>query len=110
MSVGLNKVLLPKNRMQFVEFQIQLKKQKPTARDILQSIDPSAPIPQSLEGGNGNGVLYQCILDASKVSLLDKNIMYTDIYSIDLDKDLYRPDYYVQWRFGKHPTVSSTAW
>lgn len=96
--------------MKFVEFQIQLKQQKPTAREILQSIDPSVPIPQSLEGGNGNGVLYQCILDASKVSLLDRNILYTDIYSIDLEKELYRPDYYVQWRFGKPPTVTEKQW
>lgn len=86
--------------------------------EALRKIDPKCPIPQALEGGDGNGGLWQCILDISKNQALlsyvsDINARFTIydtfIETTEVDDKLYRPDYYVQWRFGEDPTVSPSS-
>lgn len=82
--------------------------------EALRKIDPNCPIPQALEGGDGNGGLWQCILDIIKnQSLLsyvsDINARFTIydtfIETTEIDDALYRPDFLVQWRFGEPPTL-----
>lgn len=105
------------NRMKVAEFQIQLQSGQQTAQEILQTFDPNAPIPQALEGGNGNGPLYQCVLNATDVNFLrkfcDENpdvIFYTEPHVFELADSLYRPDFYVHWQMGASPTVSEDPW
>lgn len=95
-----------------VEFQLQVKSSKSTAKEIIQHIDPSAPIPQALEGGDMQGPLYQCILRLSKVDAFQNYCkdntdikIYTGFTSFDLEESLYRPEMYVQWEVGKLPTI-----
>lgn len=104
-----------KQRVRVVEFQLQLKSSKFTAKELLQKIDSSAPIPQPLEGGDGNGPLYQCIVWEKKMDRLQQYCEdnHLDIkissggFAYFLEESLYRPDYYVQWQMGKSPTVSA---
>jgi hypothetical protein len=80
--------------------------------DALRKIDPKCPIPQALEGGDGNGGLWQCILDVSKNLSYDNpdfKIYSRMLYITEIDDALYRPDYFVQWRFGGDPTVSPSS-
>lgn len=101
-------------KIRVVEFQIQLKTSGFSVKDLLHKIDPSAPIPQPLEGGNMEGPLYQCILRLEKMDRLQrycednhKDIkIYSGCLSFDLEESLYRPDGYVQWEMGKSPTVT----
>jgi hypothetical protein len=81
--------------------------------NILHSIDKNTPIPQALEGGNGNGPLYLCVLDIEKMEELRKYckenshlILYTTYPSMfDLDETKYHSDYHVEWEFAKNPSV-----
>ena len=100
--------------MKVVEFQVQIQDLSITANDIIQMIDNSAPFPQPLEGGNGNGPLYQCILCQDKLKefqdYCEKDtsvVIYTSIHSFELPDELYKGHYYVRWQFGANPTVSS---
>ena len=95
--------------MKVVGFQLQ------TREGNLQSfykIDPSAPIAQPLEGGDGQGPVYQCVLALEKVdelkALCEKNPyirIYTPFKEFELDNTLYRSDFNVEWRFLKNPVV-----
>jgi len=100
--------------LRVVEFQLQLKTSRSTAKEILQTIDSSAPIPQALEGGDLQGPLYQCLVREEKIHSLQAycestNLctMYTDPHIISLSRALYRSDYFVSWNLGGSPTVSS---
>lgn len=100
--------------LRVVEFQLQLMTSKYTAKDLLQEIDPSAPIPQPLEGGDMNGPLVQCILRLDKLDTLQRYCednhrdikIYTGCTSFHLEESLYRPDGYVSWQMGADPTVT----
>lgn len=102
------------NKMKAVEFQIQMKTSRLSAKELLQQVDPAAPIPQALEGGDMQGPLYQCILDASKIFLLKDRveegecILYTRPIQMYIEESKYRPDWYVQWRMGSSPEVTAT--
>jgi hypothetical protein len=103
--------------MKVVEFQLQIHDTSITASDILQMIDPSAPFPDPLEGGDGKGPLYQCILREEKVKDFleycekDTTIrIYTSLHPFELADDLYQGKFYVHWQFGKDPTVSKSKY
>ena len=101
--------------MDVFSFQLQINMNyQSSAKTFIHSIDSNAPIPQPLEGGNGNGPLYQCILDAKKKDILiqmceqsQANKIYTSLHPIQIEKSKYRPDYFVHWQFGKDTTVES---
>ena len=101
------------NKMKAMEFQIQMRRQTLSAKDLLHQIDSAAPIPQALEGGDGKGPLYQCILDVRKLLLLKGLVedgfcvLYTRPIPLEIDETTYRPDWYVQWQKGTSPTVCS---
>ena len=101
------------NKFKGVEFQIQLKTSTYTAKELIHQIDPAAPIPQLLEGGDMQGPLYQCILDIKKLLLLKGLVedglllLYTRPNPLDIDEAKYRPDLYVQWQMGEAPTITS---
>ena len=99
--------------MKAFSFQVQIQKSKHSAEDLIHEIDPRAPIPEPMEGGNGKGPLYECVIDAKlKEKVLPycagsgDAIVYTSFYEIEIDESLYRPDYYVKWQFGKDTIVS----
>jgi hypothetical protein len=80
---------------------------------IIQLIDAHAPIPQPLEGGDGNGPLFECILRDDKVEALQKFCdenpsvrIYTSIEYYDMNDYYYRPNWHVQWQFGGQTTVT----
>lgn len=101
-------------KIRVVEFQLQLKTSDFTAKELLHKLDPSAPIPQPLEGGDMNGPLYQCILAYEKLETflhyceenLTKFKLYSGPTSFDLEERLYKANGYVQWQMGTHPTVT----
>lgn len=99
--------------MKVVEFQIQVRQSGIQLSEILKTIDAKAPIPQALEGGDGNGPLYQCILCEDKKQAMEafceKNssiAIYGSFHPFEMEESLYRPDRYVQWQWGSHPTVT----
>lgn len=99
--------------MKVVEFQLQLQDAKWNAKEILRTIDPQAPIPCPLEGGNARGPLYQCVLDKEKgdafLAFCKANptvILYTSFYEFDLHEDSYSPHCYVHWGYDREPAVS----
>lgn len=97
--------------MKTAYLQIQLQSvSKEEFMSVLRSIDANAPAPQALEGGDGNGILYLCILDETHLREFishPKIFCYTEPRPTVVDDALYRPDYYVKWRFGEAPTVSA---
>ena len=100
--------------MKVVDFQLQIRDSSVKASDILHMIDNSAPIPQPLEGGDGNGPLYQVILRQEKVKefqdYCEKDtsvVIYTSMHSFELPDEHYKGYFYVLWQFGGNPTVSS---
>ena len=102
--------------MKVVYFQAQTQERDITP--MIREIDPNCPIPQSLEGGDGNGGLWQCMIAFNKVEILydlfahkkPKFKLYSMIFdTTEVDDELYRPDCYVQWRFGEPPTVSRSS-
>lgn len=101
------------NKLKVMEFQIQLKTSKQSAEELLHQIDPGAPIPQALEGGDMQGPLYQCILDIKKLLLLKGLVedglllLYTRPTPLEVEEAKYRPDYYVQWQIGAPPIITS---
>lgn len=104
--------LLRTLRMKCVHFQLQSSSGGYKVKEFLQRVDPRAPMPQPLEGGDGNGGLWECILDAKKVdalieSLTDTVRLYTRLYplSSEVDTDMYLPSNQVVWRFGKDPVI-----
>lgn len=108
--------------MKVVEFQMQLKAtnwtlpesiSRSSATEIIHLIDPQAPIPCPLEGGNANGPLYQCVLDKEKgeafLSFCKENpsvVPYTAFYEFELHEDSYNPFSYVHWGYDRQPVVS----
>ena len=101
------------NKMNVVEFQIQMKHSGVTAKEFLHEIDPAAPIPQAVEGGDGKGPLYQCVLDAQKLvplkTLVEERgfFLYRRPLVMKLEETHYRRDWYVQWTMGEPPRVCS---
>lgn len=101
-------------KIRVVEFQLQLKTSDFTAKELLHKLDPSAPIPQPLEGGDSKGPLYQCILAYEKMETFlhycEENLTNFKLYagptSFHLEKRFYRHDGYVQWQMGSSPTVT----
>lgn len=100
--------------MKVVDFQFQLKKFEQDIIDYIHAVDPKAPRPEALEGGNGKGPLYQCILTFEKYIELVQYCdatgigkIYTYPKEFELAEDLYRPDYYVHWCLGGLATVTS---
>lgn len=99
--------------MKCVHFQLQISSGgADKARQFLHRVDPRAPVPQPLEGGDGNGGLWHCILDSTKVdslveSLNDSVRLYTQLNKIkeDIDSSFYLPTNQVVWQFGKDPTI-----
>lgn len=97
-------------RMKCVHFQLQTSRAK--VKEFLQRVDPRSPMPQPLEGGDGNGCLWECILDAKKVDTLieslDDNVrLYTQLHimKMEVDPSLYLPSNQVSWQFGKDPII-----
>ncbi len=101
-----------------VNFQLQVQGDI-NAQKFLQSIDSNAPIPQPLEGGDGNGSLYECMLDIQYKDILLSECEKSNtvrVYGLDkpftrsfevmeVDKSVYRGDFYVQWDFGRKSSV-----
>jgi hypothetical protein len=89
------------DKMHVVAFQIQMKNSSVSAKEFLQQIDSSAPIPHPLEGGDGKGPLYLCLLDVQKLVALKTCIeergflFYTQPIPMKLDESHYRRDWYV---------------
>ena len=84
-------------------------------RDItpmLREIDLMCPKPQALEGGDGEGGLWQCMLDITKKDALfaynnpEFRMFSPFVHVTEIEDDLYNPEYFVQWRWGRDPTVS----
>ena len=100
--------------MKCAHFQIQVRGGHQSIREILQLIDNQAPIPEPLEGGDGNGPLYLCVLQKRKTQeffrLCADNtiaVMYTSEDDFELEDSLYRSDYFVHWQLGASPSVSA---
>jgi hypothetical protein len=101
--------------IRILDFQLQLKTSNYTAKELIHQVDPSAPIPQAVEGGDMNGPLYQCLLREEKqdalLTLCEAQSQHVKLYSksvvFDLEKSLYRPDWYVHWQLGTPPTVKA---
>lgn len=94
-------------------FQMQVRNTELSAQRIVQGIDARAPVPQALEGGNGKGPLYDCVLDVNKMDQLESflkdtkaGVVYSALRRMELLEQYYRPDFYVNWQFGKDPIVS----
>lgn len=106
------------DKIKLVNFQLQIQSSE-SAKDFIQMIDSKAPIPQPLEGGDGNGALYECMLDSNYRDILLDECNKTKtirIYGLDkpyarsfevmeFDRSIYRGDYYVQWDFGKKSSI-----
>lgn len=98
--------------MKCVHFQLQSSNPQ-KVKELLQKVDPRAPLPEALEGGDGKGGLWECILDANKVDMLVESLqenivyLYTEIYSIkkEVDPALYLPSNRVSWQFGGDPII-----
>lgn len=108
---------IPSTPMKVCFFQLQILSEfysgPADATNFLRSVDPRVPKPQALEGGNGRGPLYQCILDSSKKEKLLKAVENSSQYVIvgsfgrgEVDGGLYRPDCYAHWNFGADPSLS----
>ncbi len=101
--------------MKVVEFQIQITDANVYAQQFIQMIDCDAPIPEPLEGGDGKGPLYMCILDIRKLDNLQKYAtregsgvrVYTNFFPFEVEDSLYSPQNYVRWNFGKHATIEN---
>jgi hypothetical protein len=101
--------------MRVLQFTIQVKFVLAFADQIIKEIHPSAPIPDALEGGDGNGPLYLCILDATKLDRLREyaaeNFRIMRLYILptefELEDSLYKPNRQVKWQPGDNPTVVS---
>jgi hypothetical protein len=106
--------MITKKMIRVAEFQLQLKTSDMTAKEIVQKVDPSAPIPQPLEGGDSKGPLYQCLLRKEKLETFlhfcEENLtnfkLYSGPTSFDLEERLYKANGYVQWQMGNSPTVT----
>ena len=119
--------IMPKREFKpfpIIHFQLQVASEfcdKIDPTQFLRSIDPRCPIVHPLEGGNGKGPLFECILDKTKrAELLEKTKDNTMIYingrkfeeyqlgihDGEVHADDYRPDYYVRWNFGYDPSLT----
>ena len=103
--------------MKVVDFQLQIQNWPTDTTDILWKIDPQAPIPAALEGGDGKGVLILCVLDANQIDALETyckehpNLrIYTSYHRFELEESLYSSKNYVCWGFGKNPTVKTSPY
>jgi hypothetical protein len=82
---------------------------------MMREIDPMCPTPEPLEGGDGNGVLFQCILDERKKDVLlaynnpDFKVYSRYLHTTEIDDKLYKPECYVKWRFGGDPTITTSS-
>ena len=76
---------------------------------MMREIDPNCPIPQSLEGGDGNGCLWECVIDERKKEAVENRFPNVYLFTTEVDDDLYRPEYFVQWRFGEPPSISRVS-
>jgi hypothetical protein len=93
--------------MRVLQFTIQVKFVLAFADQIIKDIDASAPIPAALEGGDGNGPLYLCVLDVNKLDRLRNYAasnfrimkLYTRPTEFELDDSLYSPTSYVEGNF-----------
>ncbi len=102
--------------MRVAELQIQLKTNEKTAAEIIHSIDPSAPYPQALEGGDGNGALYLCILKEDHFRMMkqfqEAHAQLFKIYSgphfFDMDSTKYSPEWTCQWSMDGYATLTRT--
>ena len=102
--------------MKVVYFQAQTQERDITP--MLREIDPNCPIPQALEGGDGNGGLWQCMIAFNKVEILydlfahkkPKFKLYSMIFdTTEVDDELYKPEHFVRWRWAEPPTVSRSS-
>jgi hypothetical protein len=101
--------------MQAYSFQIQIAPSEDPASKVnkfMKHVDSNSPIPEPLEGGDGNGCLYECVIESSKKELLllqVKNFpeikIYTSFYEITVDPKLYRSTSFVHWNFGKDTSI-----
>ena len=99
--------------MKCVSFQLQISVGGLKGKDVIHSVDPRAPCPCPLEGGDGNGFLWQCILDSNKVDLLIESFkdntvrLYSFVHKLEeeVDDNLYKPEHSVVWRMGKEPAI-----
>lgn len=82
---------------------------------FLRQIDPQAPCAEPLEGGDGNGPLYLCMIDAQLQKIVEEvcgKIDHTHVYAkadafrkINVDPKRYSPEYHVQWNLGADPSL-----
>lgn len=101
--------------MQAYSFQIQIAPSEDPYNKVitfLKHVDSSSPLPQALEGGDGNGCLYECVIELSKKDSLLSYLkdypdvkIYTSFYKITIDPELYKPTSFVHWNFGKDTSI-----
>jgi hypothetical protein len=103
--------------MRVAELQIQLKRSDKSAAEIVREIDPSAPMPSPLEGGDMRGPLYLCILKEETFRFLQKFkeqhaenfIVYAGPYFFDMDAGKYSPEWTCQWSMDGYATLTKTV-
>lgn len=102
--------------MRVAELQIQLKGRK-SAEEIIHEIDPSAPLPSPLEGGNMKGPLYLCILKEEVFKQLERFkekhketfIVYSGPHYFDMEAKNYSPEWTCQWSMDGYATLTKTV-
>jgi len=100
--------------MRVAELQIQLKTSEKTAEELIHEIDPQAPLPSPLEGGNGQGPLYLCILNEDLLKFLEKFkkqhsesfLVYSGPYMFDMEAKHYSPEWMCQWSMDGFATLT----
>ena len=103
--------------MRVAEIQIQLKTNQKTAKELTHAIDPSAPVPSPLEGGNMEGPLYLCILKEDVFKFLqkfkDQNkenfILSSGPHYFETDAKHYSPEWTCQWSIDGYATFTKTV-
>ncbi len=103
--------------MRVAELQIQLNQQERTAAEIIRAIDPSAPLPSPLEGGNGQGPVYLCILKEEHLKMYTQFCqkhatsfkVYAGPFFFDMDAERYSAEWTCQWSMDGFATLTKTV-
>ena len=91
--------------MKVVYFQAQ-SRDPIKIHSMLREIDPMCPTPQALEGGDGNGGLWQCMLALHKKDALRYyDVTILGIFTTDVEDNLYSPENFVKWVWGGLPIL-----
>ncbi len=114
MSLGLRSLRRETLEMRVAELQIQLKAFDKRAEELIHAIDPSAPLPSPLEGGNGQGPVYLCILQEDHLKMYkqfcekhsESFIIYSGPFFFDMDAEKYSPEWMCHWSMDGFATLT----